>query len=315
MAHSSGYPRAKVAIVGTGFVGSTIAYALMMGGSASEIALIDAKKDKADGEALDLMHCMQFTSSVHITSGDDFALVKDAAVVIITAGIAQKAGQARTELLRTNIEVFKNIIPKIVTQNKDCILLVVSNPLDVLTYATWKLSNFPSCKVFGTGTVLDSARLRYLMGEHFKVSPKDITAHVLGEHGDSEFVCWSNANIAGVPVNVLPGYDIKAMDTIFQKAKNAAYEIISKKGATYYAIGLVTAKIVRAILLDQSRVFSVSTFIDEAFGVKDICLSLPTVVRKSGTCERLPIQLSNQEIELFIKSAQKVKNDIDLVLI
>jgi L-lactate dehydrogenase len=192
MEHVSQYPAARVAIIGAGFVGSTTAYALMMTGAASEIALIDAKKERAEGEALDLMHCMQFTTSVRIEAGDDFSLVKNAAVVVIAAGVPQKPGQSRSELLETNTLIFKDIVPKIMRYNSECIILVVTNPLDVLTYVTLKISGFPSCRVLGSGTVLDTARLRYLMGQHFKVSPKDITAYILGEHGESEFAWWSS---------------------------------------------------------------------------------------------------------------------------
>ncbi|MFA6264013.1 MAG: L-lactate dehydrogenase [Candidatus Babeliales bacterium] len=311
MVHVSKYPSARVAIIGAGCVGSTTAYALMMSGTVSEIALIDVKKDKADGEALDLMHCMQFTTSVHIESGDDFALVKGAAVVVVAAGIPQKQGQPRSELVETNAKMFKEIIPNIVRHNTECIILVVTNPLDVLTYITLHLSGFPSCRVFGSGTVLDTARLRYLMGEHFNISPKDITAYILGEHGDSEFAWWSKATIAGVPISQLPAYDKDVMDKICFSAKNAVYEIIRRKGATFYAIALVVAKIVRAILLDQSRVFTVSTLVSGVYGVKDVCLSLPTVVRKSGSCERLPVELNAEEQKYFITSAQKIRQEID----
>ena len=310
----SQYPAAKVAIVGAGVVGSTTAYALMMSGAVTSLALIDRKKEKAEGEALDLMHCMQFTHSMHIDAGDDFALVNDAMVVVIAAGIGQKPGQTRSDLLTTNVAVFKEIIPQIVRHNKACIILVVTNPLDVLTYVAWKLSGFPSCRVFGTGTVLDTARLRYLMGQHFKISPKDITAYILGEHGDSEFVCWSQANIAGVPLTKLAGYDTVALEKMYQTTKNAAYVIIQKKGATNYAIALVVAKIVRAIILDQSRVFTVSSLIESVFDVSDVCLSLPMVVRQSGTCERLDLQLNDQERKLFAASAQKVKNELAAAL-
>jgi len=307
---TSRYPSAKVAIVGTGLVGSTSAYAIMMNGVASEIALIDIKKEKAEGEALDLMHCMQFTTSVEIVAGSDFALVKDAAVVVIAAGIAQKQNQPRSDLLTTNVQIFKDIIPQIVRHNNECIILVVTNPLDVLSYVTWKLSGFASCRVFGSGTVLDTARLRYLIGHHFQISPKDITAYMLGEHGDSEFAWWSQANIAGVPITRLATHNSNEMENINQKAKNAVYEIISKKGATYYAIALVVAKIVRAILLNQSRVFTVSALVDDVYGVSDVFLSLPIVVRKNGICERLPIELNAQEQDLFRRSAEKIKNEI-----
>jgi L-lactate dehydrogenase len=314
MTHVSQYPSARVAIVGAGFVGSTTAYALMMGGTVSEIALIDVNKDKADGEALDLMHCMQFTTSVHVESGDDFSLVKGAAVVVVAAGIPQKPGQPRSELIKTNACIFKEIIPKIVRHNTECIILVVTNPLDVLTYLTLHISGFPSCRVFGSGTVLDTARLRYLMGQHFNMSPKDITAYILGEHGDSEFAWWSKATIAGIPLDQLPAYDKNAMNAIYHSAKNAVYEIIKRKGATFYAIALVVAKIVRAILLDQSRVFTVSTLVTDLYGVKDVCLSLPTVVRKSGSCERLPVELNAEEQKQLLASAQKIRHEIDAAL-
>lgn len=219
----------KVAIVGAGFVGSTAAYAIMMSGCATEIALIDIDKDKAEGEALDLMHCMQFTTSANIIAGDDFAMVSDAAVVVIAAGVGQKIGQTRSDLLATNVSIFKTIVPKIIRHNKDCILLVVTNPLDVLTYVTWKISGLPSCSVLGTGTVLDTARLRYLMGQHFQISPKDITAYILGEHGDSEFAWWSCANIAGIPLSSLPTYSRLELEKMFLQARNAADQIIQKR--------------------------------------------------------------------------------------
>ncbi|MFA6527117.1 MAG: L-lactate dehydrogenase [Candidatus Babeliales bacterium] len=304
---------AKVAIVGTGFVGSTTAYAMMMNGVASRIALIDAKKEKAEGEALDLLHGLQFTHSVDIVAGDSFELVKEADVVVITAGFAQKSsGETRQDLLDKNVAVFQQIIPEIVRYNQDCILLVVTNPLDVLTYVTTKLSGFPRCRVFGTGTVLDTARLRYLIGRHFNVSPKDVTAYILGEHGDAEFLWASGAQIAGTPLNLFDGYSESLLTDISLQTKNAVYDIIQKKGATYYAIALGVVKIVRAILLDQSRVFSVSTLVeDEFYGVRDICLSLPTIVRKSGVCERLPVVLSQHEQMLLRASSESITRGIN----
>jgi L-lactate dehydrogenase len=185
---------------------------------------------------------------------------------------------------------------------------VVTNPLDVLTYVAWKLSRFPACRVIGTGTVLDTARLRYLVGDHFSISPKDVTMYILGEHGDSEFLWLSKAEVAGVPLNLFDGYSEQLMNDIYKKTKNAVYEIIEKKGATYYAIALGVAKIVRSILLDQARVFSVSSVLQEKiYGVSDVCLSLPTIVRKQGFCQRLPLDLDKNEQTLFGKSAESVK--------
>jgi len=302
----------KVAIVGAGFVGSTIAYAFMLQGVAQEIVLIDTKREKAEGEALDLDHGMQFAHAKRVVGTSDMSYVKDASVVIITAGVAQKPGQSRSDLLTTNVGIFKELIPSITKHNKDCIILVVTNPLDVLTYVTLKLSGLPSCAVFGAGTVLDTARLRYLLGLHCNISPKDITASVLGEHGDSEFVWWSKACVAGIPIQEMTTITSAVKREIHEQTKNAAYEIISKKGATYYSIALVVAKIVRAILLDQSRVFTVSTMIEDLYGVNDVCLSIPTVVRGGGTCQRLPLTLDDQEQSFFKSSAAKVYADIVL---
>lgn len=304
----------KVAVVGAGSVGSTTAYTLMIEGIATEIALVDIKKDKVEGEALDLAHCMQFAQKTSIVAGDSFELVRGAKIIIITAGSAQQQGDTRSDLLEVNTKLFKKIIPEIVRYNDEAIFLIVSNPVDVLTYITSKISGLSSCQVFGSGTVLDTARLRYLIGEHFNVSPKDITAYILGEHGDSEFVWWSRANIAGIPITQLSGNSIELLHSIYQKTKNAAYEIISKKGMTNYAIALVLSKIVKAILNDQSRVFTVSSFINDYMGVDDVCLSIPTIIRKGGVCERFMIDLSPDELKKFIFSANKIRQEINKAL-
>ncbi|MBU1007455.1 L-lactate dehydrogenase [Candidatus Dependentiae bacterium] len=297
----------KVAIVGAGNVGCAAAYAMMLDGVVSELSIIDINKNKAEGEALDLRHGMQFTKSAKIWAGDSFDLVEGAKIVVLAAGFAQKpGGETRLDLLAKNVEVFKDIIPKIVKKNKDCILLVVTNPLDVLTYVTGKLSGFPSCRVFGTGTVLDSSRLRYLLGRYFTISPKDITAYILGEHGDSEFAWWSGANVAGMPLRNFARYSDGVMEKIYQEVKGAAYEVIAKKGATYYAIGLVVSKIVRAILTDQFRVMTVSSLLQNYNGIDNVCLSVPTIIRKSGICDVLKVSLDDGEQQQLEKSAQKI---------
>jgi L-lactate dehydrogenase len=312
MVHGNNHrAHSKVAIIGAGFVGSTAAYALTLQGIVSEIALIDVCKKKAEGEAADLMHGMQFTSGTHVVAGDDMKLIKGASIVIITAGIGQKPGQSRSDLLATNVKIFKELIPAIIKHNKTCILLVVTNPLDVLTYITLKLSGFEPCRVFGTGTVLDTARLRFSLGEYFEVSPKDIDAFILGEHGDAEFAWWSQARIGGAPLDTLARYDQKQLNQIFNQTKNAAADVIEKKGFTNFAIGLVIAKIVRAILSEQSRVFSVSTYQPEVAGVKDVCLSLPTIVRLNGVCDHIPLILNDQEYGQLRLSAQKIRHEIN----
>lgn len=306
--------QAKVAVVGVGCVGSAVAYTLMLNGIVSKLALIDSNKAKAEGEALELCHCMPFTHSIEVTAGDSMSLVKDASIIVIAAGSAQKPNQPRTELLEKNVRIFKEIVPHIVTHNPDAILLVVSNPLDILTYVTLKLSGLPPCRVFGTGTVLDTARLRYLTAQHFKVSPKDVVAYILGEHGDSEFVWWSSANIAGVPLAQFPGYSKDLLYNLHQKTKNAVYEIIEKKGATFYAIAIVVTKIIRALLHNQARVFSVSSLVENVYDFSDICLSVPTIIRDGGICEKLPLVLTSEEQDLFRQSATKIKENIAVAM-
>ncbi len=296
----------KVAIVGTGFVGSTAAYSLMLDGIVSELALIDKDAKTAQGHALDLEHGMQFTKSAKIVAGDSFELVAGAQIVVITAGAAQKSGQTRAELLKTNVGIFKRIIPEIVKHNKDCILLVVTNPLDVMAYVAYKLSGFDSCRVFGTGTVLDTSRLRFLMGQKFKVSPKDINAYILGEHGDSQFVWWSHANIAGMPITKFCGCDNDFLEKVHAKVKNVVYEVIDKKDATYFAIATVITKIVRAILTDQSRVFTVSSLLHNYHDKSDLCMSVPTIVRAGGICSVLKTDFDDNEKKQFNKSAEKI---------
>jgi L-lactate dehydrogenase len=303
----------KVAIVGVGNVGSTIAYSLMVDSIVSKISLIDLNKDKAEGEAFDLNHCMQFTRLTEVVGGDSFDLVRDAEIVIVSAGIAQSPGQKRTDLLKTNSKIFKQVIPDIVKYNKNCILIVVTNPVDVLTYFAWKLSGFDSCRVFGTGTVLDTARLRYLIGKYFDVSPKDVVAHVLGEHGDSEFVWWSRANISGISLDKFEIYSDELKNKIYQETKDAAYSIIEKKGATFYAISIVIAKIVRVILLDQMRVFSLSSLISGFNKIDDVCIGLPGVIRRGGICRIFDIDLNEQEFERLEKSVKNIKNNICLL--
>ena len=257
---------------------------------------------------------MQFTRLSTVVAGNSFELVSGASSVIICAGFGQAKGESRTNLLHRNAKIFKEIVPQIVKYNQYCILLVVTNPLDVLTYLTLKISGFPSCRVFGTGTVLDTARLRYLIGSYFKISPKDISAYILGEHGDSEFLWLSKATIGGVSIDKFPEFSDALIKDVCNQTQNAAYQIIDRKGATYYSIALVITKIVRSILQDQSRVFPVSTLIEnKIYDVKDICLSIPTIVRKGGACHRLDIDLNKKEQTLLKNSANKIMEGINSI--
>lgn len=304
----------KVAIVGAGSVGSTIAYSMLLDGCTSELVLIDEHENKVAGDALDLSHCMMFTSFISISSGSSFDLLAGAEIVVVAAGVAQKPGQTRTELLEQNAALFKEIIPKIVAVNNSCILLIVTNPLDVMTYLAWQYSGFDSCRVFGTGTVLDTARLRYLIGHKLGVTPGDVSAYVLGEHGDSSFVWWSNASIAGISLKKFTGYSVGFEQELEQKTKNAAYDIIEKKGTTCYAIASVVTRIVRSILFSQPRIFTVSSIIHNRLGLEDVALSLPTIIRKNGACEMIDVKLDSKESDALIASSHCIKENIHTAL-
>jgi L-lactate dehydrogenase len=301
----------KIAIIGAGNVGSTLAYTCMLQGLASQIVLIDVDKEKAAGQALDMNHCLQFTPNSPVIAGDSYALVQGANIVVITAGAAQRPGQSRLELLEANVSLFKKIIPAVVEHNSDCVLLVVTNPMDVLTYVAYKLSGFPANRVLGSGTVLDTARLRFLLGKKFSVSPKDICAYVLGEHGDSEFIWWSAASLAGIPLSLCSGYSKDFEQQVLEQTRHAAYEIIQQKGATYYAIALAAAKIIKALLFNQSRVFTVSSLAPaQLTGGEEIFLSLPLVLKPAGEHTHLAINFTSHENETFRKSMTQIREGI-----
>ncbi|RLI97268.1 MAG: L-lactate dehydrogenase [Candidatus Aenigmatarchaeota archaeon] len=307
--------RRKVSIIGAGFVGSTAAYSLLISGACSEIVLIDVNKQKAKGEAMDLKHGMQFVHQSKIRFGEDYRLCKGSSIVIICAGAGQKPGETRLDLVKKNAAIFKDMIPKITKHCKDCILLVVSNPVDVLTYIAMEYSGFPPERVFGTGTVLDTARLRYHLGEHYNVSASSVHAYILGEHGDSEFPVWSSARIGGAPLKSMKEYSKNDMDRIAKETKNAAYEIITTKGATYYAIGLVITKIVKAVFSDSNEVMPVSTRLDGYYGIRDVCLSVPCVVGSNGIDKQLLIPLNATEKRSLRKSANILRSTIKEVMV
>lgn len=304
----------RVAVVGAGNVGATFAYALLLSGLAAEIFLIDANREKAEGEAMDLNHTVPFAHPTRVWAGDcdDCA---GAVVTVITAGANQRPGETRLDLARKNADVFRQVVPRIAEHNPDGILVVATNPVDVLTYAAWKLSGLPTRRVIGSGTILDTARFRYLLGEHFGVDARSVHAYIVGEHGDSEVPVWSLANIAGMrlpefcAVNGLV-HDRSAMDQIFGQTRNAAYQIIERKGATYYAVAAGLMRIVEAVLRDQSTVLSVSSPIGDYHGMGDVCLSLPTVVNRGGVERVLGLELDPSEIEALHRSADILKSTI-----
>jgi len=305
----------KVAMIGCGFVGSASCYSIMQSGLFSEMVMIDANREKAEGEALDISHGLPFAKPMNIYAGDYDDIV-DASIIIISAGAAQKPGETRLDLVKKNIGIFGSIIPEIKKRNCQGILLVVANPVDVLTYAAWKMSGFPKHRVIGSGTVLDSARLKYLLGEHLQVDSRSVHAFIIGEHGDSELPAWSSANVSGIPLHKfceMRGYydhDYET-DRIAEDVKNSAYEIIEKKGATYYGIGMSVRRICEAIVRDEKSILSVSSIIEDAYGIDDVALSLPAIVGKDGIECLAPIELDREEQQAVQASAKTLREVLD----
>ncbi len=305
----------KAAIVGCGFVGSASAFALMQSGLFSELVLIDYDKEKAEGEALDISHGLPFAKQMNIYAGtyDD---ISDASIVIVTAGAGQKPGETRLDLVKKNVAIFKSIIPEIANHNKNGIILVVANPVDILTYTAAKLSGFPSNRVFGSGTVLDSARLKYLLGEHLGIDSRSVHAFIIGEHGDSELAAWSSANVSGIPLSrfceMRGFYDHESsMQRIAEDVKNSAYEIIQKKKATYYGIAMSVKRICEAVVRDEKSILPVSSMQTGKYGINGIALSMPAIVGKNGVEGLVPIELNDAEINALTTSARKLKEVID----
>jgi L-lactate dehydrogenase len=305
----------KIVIIGAGAVGSTFAYSLIIHGLASEIVIIDINKERAQGEAMDLNHGMPFAYPTKIWAGD-YEDCKKADIIVISVDKGQKIEQSRLDLAQGNFEMLKQIVPNITKYNKDCILLVVTNPLDVMTYAALKLSGFPWYRVIGSGTILDTARLRYLLGEHLKIDPRNIHAYIIGEHGDSEVPVWSLANVAGIrlkdycPVCRIP-YKPDDFNNLFLKVRDAGYEIIRRKGRTFYAVALGMTKIVESIIRNENAVVTASCLLQDYHGAIDICLSVPLILNRKGIEQIIRLPLSDKETADFKKSAAIVKKVAD----
>lgn len=304
----------KCAIIGCGFVGATTAFSIVQSGLFSEIVLIDADKKKAEGEAMDLNHGIPFLHSMKIYAGD-YSDLADCYITIITAGGGQKPNQTRLDLVKQNANIYKSIIPQITAVNTEGILLIVSNPVDIMTYVAMKLSGFPSSRVLGSGTVLDTARLKYLLGEHLGVDSRSVHAFIIGEHGDSELPVYSSANISGIDLNgfcnsVNGACEKNDLDNIYQEVKNSAYRIIEKKGATYYAIALATTRIVEAIVKNQHSVMPVSCYVEGHYGLSNVCLGIPAILGSNGIEKVLDIPLNDEEMEKLTASANKLKEVI-----
>ncbi len=307
----------KAAVVGCGFVGAATAFALMQSGLFSELVLIDSDKEKAEGEALDISHGMPFAKPMDIYAGD-YDDITDANLVIVTAGAGQKPGETRLDLVKNNVAIFKKIIPEISKRNFGGILLIVANPVDILTYAAVKISGLPESRVFGSGTVLDTARLKYILGEHLGVDSRSVHAFILGEHGDSEIAAWSSVNVSGVPLDdfcEMRGHHDhqKGMHDIAEGVKNSAYEIIKKKKATYYGIAMSVRRICEAIILNQKSILPVSHMQHGAFGIDDVAISMPAIIGKDGIEAEVPIRLNETEQAALVKSSNALKAVIESI--
>ncbi len=304
------YDERKIALVGCGMVGMSFAYAMLNQNICNELVLIDINKERTKGEAMDLSQGLPFApTSMTIYSGD-YSDCSNADVVVICAGAPQLPNETRRDLLQKNYKVFKSIVNPIVESGFDGVFLVASNPVDIMTQLVYELSGFPSGRVLGSGTSLDSARLRHSMSDYFKVNPRNVHAYVIGEHGDSEFVAWSQASVSVKRLDeMVPLYAnlYDDMDKIAVEVRDSAYEIINAKGATYYAIGMVLARLTRAILFDENSIFSVSAYLKGEYGEKGIYIGVPSIVNRCGVRQVVEMKLSDEEQEMFKRSCDVLR--------
>ncbi|AIY82888.1 L-lactate dehydrogenase [Clostridium baratii] len=305
----------KVSIIGAGFVGATTAYALMNSGIATEICIYDINMDKAVGEVMDLVHGTSFVKPVNVYAGS-LEETKDSDIVIITAGVGQKEGETRLDIIDKNYKIFQGFVPEIARLSPNSILLVVSNPVDVLTYITYKLSGFPKERVIGSGTVLDTSRLKYVLGKYFNVNNTNIHSYVIGEHGDSEVVTWSNGRVGGEDFDMYAKqldleWDNDIKKVIEEDVKNAAYEIISRKKATYFAVALAVNRIVEAIFRNENSILTVDSLFEGQYGIEDMYLAIPTIVNRGGAQEIIQISLADDELNRLKESATILKKHLN----
>lgn len=311
----------KIVLIGTGFVGMSMAYSLLNQGGINELVLVDILKDKADGEAMDLSHGMPFAPSKMDIKAGGYEECKDANIVVITAGLNQKPEQTRLELATANAKIIKDITKQVVESGFKGIFVVASNPVDLMTYVVYKTSGFPKNKVIGSGTILDTARLRYLIGEYLEVSSKNVHAYIMGEHGDSSFVPWSNCYVGCkkiIDVIEENNKDIKDLDRIYTDVQQAAYEIINKKKATYYGIGIALTRLIKAILGDENAIMPISTYVDGEYKNKGVYVGVPAIINKNGVKEILELKLEEKEQEKFNNCCkilnEMIENSINLII-
>lgn len=310
----------KITVIGAGSVGSTIAYTLSTGDIASEIVLIDIKKEKVEGEVMDIIQGTSFRDPISVVAGD-YADAKDSDIVIITSGIARKPGQTRLELTQTNVDILKTITPQIVKAAPNALYIIVSNPVDIMTYVFTRLSGLPERQIIGSGTILDTARLRFALAKHFNVAQKNIHAYVFGEHGDTSFVPWSKADICGTSLdeytvmmrkygNIPQALDRNAVTDYIHKSGG---KIIADKGATFYAVSVSVCRLCSLLLSAYDSITTVSSMLHGEYGINDICLSIPTLIGPNGVRGKVPIQLTGEEIHQLHISADALQAVIDKI--
>lgn len=305
----------KCAMIGCGFVGAASAFSLMQSGLFSELVLLDTNREKAEGEAMDLSHGVPFARPMEIYAGD-YDDIADCGLIVITAGANQKPGETRLDLVRKNVGIMKKIIPEIQKRGCEGILLIVSNPVDILTCTALRLSGFPPERVIGSGTVLDTARLKYLLGRHLNVDSRSVHAYIIGEHGDSELAVWSSANVSGVELyrfcELCGHYDHeKNMQKLYEDVRDSAYEIIQKKGATYYGIAMAVRRIAECIMRDEHSILPVSSLIEGHYGLNGICMGIPAIVGSKGVEKVVDIGLSGEEQLQLLRSAEALRKVLD----
>ncbi len=303
--------KGKIVLIGTGFVGMSMAYSMINRGGVNELILIDIDKEKTKGEEMDLSHGLPYAPQKMNIKAGDYMDCKDAEIIVITAGVAQKQGQTRLELAEVNTKIMKDITKNIMNSGFDGIIIVASNPVDLMAYVVWKISGLPKSRVIGSGTVLDTARLRYLMADYLKVSSKNIHAYIMGEHGDSSFVPWEHAYLGCKKIkdvmkdNNLP---MGNLEKIHKEVVNAAYEIIEKKKATYYGIGMSLNRLVRAILDNENSILTVSTYLDDEYGQDDVYIGVPAIINDSGVREIIKLDLNIEEQRKLNNSCEMIKD-------
>jgi L-lactate dehydrogenase len=307
----------RVALIGTGFVGSSYAFALLNQGITEELVLIDINKEKSEGDAMDLNHGLPFAPSRTKIWFGSYADCDQADLVVITAGANQKPGETRLDLVEKNTKIFKGIVGEIMSSGFDGIFLVATNPVDILTYAVWKFSGLPKERVIGSGTILDTARFRFLLGDYFDVDTRNVHAYIIGEHGDTELPVWSHADIAGTSISEWTknknGFNQEDLDQIFLNVRDAAYHIIERKGATYYGIAMGLVRLTKAILRNENSVLTVSAYLAGEYGQKDIFIGVPAVVNRTGIREVVEFELNEEEKEKFTHSVQVLKKTMESV--